>query len=279
MTVSQLIFVKKIMQGVDAVLIYAGAGMSVEIGNVPYWSGEDSRYGGEVTKYGFTPVEHATEAAWFVSPERQQLYVNDLRENFLNNLNSSSVNLYTELLKTIEACGLDYHVVTSNVDNAFAFYGFDPDRIYEKHGNYFYVQCSNQHEQLVTEWDKNVANCDVCGFALRPNVLMFEDSNFSDVREVQQWFAYDNHLKELVMGGKKVLLLEVGVGTTVLNIRDMAVKAHYVLHSSPLIHINPVKDDVNNYSKLAALRNFPVPVGKEIWVLDSGSDFAEVLRQ
>ena len=118
------------LTGSEAVLIYAGAGMSVGLGMKTYWSGSHSSYGSEESIYGFTAFEHASAALWKSHPEQQRAYYRDRLEEFNNKLEHSTENVYTRLLDWLNRAGKEYFVVTSNIDNAFIHYGFDPNRIY-----------------------------------------------------------------------------------------------------------------------------------------------------
>lgn len=269
----------RLIYSTDAVLIFAGAGMSVEIGNKPYWAGKNARYGGETTKHGLTPLQHATEEAWVNNPQQQTAYVKETQETFLHNLQSSKTNLYTELLKSLQKNNIDYHVVTSNVDNAFLYYGYDANNIYEKHGNYFYAQCSEHRNHPVIQYFEATKTCEECGALLRPNVLMFGDTKFSTVRETEQWYKYDDHFNNLIDNKKKTLILEIGVGATVLNIRDTATKAYYLLKTAPFVHLNPIPEDINNYSQIALLTSREKPTGKELWIPRTSEELTKVLQE
>lgn len=261
----------------DRVLIYAGAGTSVELGIGTYWTGADSKYGSNESKHGFTALEHAHASLWRTHPEEQKQYFAEQYLLFQEKLQQSNENFYTKLLSFLTKHGKDYFVVTSNIDNAFLHYGFDENKVFEVHGNQTYTQCADCDIQPAN----GTGNCPVCGLTARPNVLYFDDFSFDVERilsqETRYLYTLDEALDEVDMQGKtKTCLLEVGVGTTVPRIRDMATKAFYRLNR-PLIHVNPTFDPGSNYSQLAQYMVKETPNHPDIWVLETASSFGEKL--
>lgn len=260
-------------------IVFAGAGMSVHIGNQPYWTGKNTKYGGELTAYGLTTLEHATENTWRSHYKEQVAYTQQAIQKFETNVRTSKENLYTKLLETITHNDIAYTIATSNVDNAFLHYGYNPERVYEKHGNTFYLQCSEIRNHPVVPISVGLeSSCEICGSFLRPNTLMFYDTYFSTVRESEQFYLYDDFINDLEENAiSKTTILEIGVGTTVMNLRDMATKAYYRLNTAPLIHINPDTNPANHYSQIALLTSRPKPVAPEYWVNATAEELADYL--
>ena len=268
----------KIIKNTTHLLIYAGAGMSVELGSQPYWTGTHNKYGGNKTKHNLTPIEHATEQTWHTHPNQQHQYAQETRELYLKNNTNSTHNLYTQLLKTLNQHNIDYFVATSNVDNAFHHYGYNPNRIYEKHGNYFYDQCLTGRNHTLHPHNPKITKCETCGSPLRPNILMFYDTGFSTIRETQQYYKYDDYIHQLKnKTPPKTTILEIGVGTTILAIRNLATKAYYQLKTTPYIHLNPNPDPTSTYTQLATLTGHPHPTAPEIWVKEPATNLTKNL--
>lgn len=271
--------IAKIIKDSKNVIVFAGAGMSAHIGNQTYWTGNTIKYGGNLTQYGLTTIEHATENTWRSHYQEQVAYTKQVTQNYENNMKASKENLYTKLLETFTQNNINYMIATSNVDNAFLHYGYNPQRVYEKHGNTFYLQCSQVRNHPVVPISVGLdSSCEECGSFLRPNTLMFYDTYFSSVRESEQFYVYDDFINDLEENpAPRTTILEIGVGTTVMNLRDMATKAYYRLNTAPFIHINPDIDPANHYSQIAMLTSRPKPVAHEYWVSATAEDLAEFL--
>lgn len=256
-----------LLESKKSILVCAGAGTGVELGLDTYWTGSHSTYGDQETKYGFTALEHANGALWRSHPDEQAAYYRDRFLEFNSRLNVSTENLYTRLLEYFTRRGKDYFVVTSNIDNAFLHYGFREDRVYEVHGNHTFAQCVI-HGIVPYTGEKY---CE-CGSFWRPNILLFNDSDFHVGRVHNQRWEYsvwlEQKMDDRANNVADLLILEIGVGTTVPRVRDMATEAYYLM-DQPLVHVNLMVDADSDYKKLF----HPVlPTAWEAWVLSSGED-------
>ncbi|KAF0215740.1 MAG: Sir2 family transcriptional [Geobacteraceae bacterium] len=147
-------------------------------------------------------------------------------------------NLYREtiphagfdiLLTWIERFGLDYFVVTSNVDGQFQKAGFAEDRILEVHGSIHHLQCIKPCSTAI--WDNNetipvdfetmrarhIPQCIQCGDVARPNILMFGDYSWISARTARQERNYDEFLAGC--RGNPMVVVEIGAGTAIPTIR------------------------------------------------------------
>lgn len=153
------------------------------------------------------------------------------------------------LKKWISDRNLPYFIVTSNVDGQFQKAGFEESNILEIHGSIHKLQCMRpctpqawpNHEQI--EVDKTCMRafslplCPYCGGICRPNILMFEDASWIPERVVDQRVRFRSLIKE--HRKKKIVIIEIGAGTVISNIRmmtEMLAKEDIGRH---IIRINP----------------------------------------
>lgn len=258
--------VKKILQDSKNVFIYAGAGMSADLGIKTYWSGEGSLYGSEVSKYGFTTLEHANASMWREHYSAQKKYALDRLEENSRKLSESSDNIYTSLLRFLQQNGRKYSVATSNTDNAFLHYKYSEQDLYEAHGNQRWLQCTERRHgvfELNAEF-----TCLACSRPARSNIFMFDDYDFQIDRESRQVYNYFDQNYEMIdkiKVGSPGVILEIGVGNTVSKIRNMARKQHKEL-GIPYIHVNSTEP-----SELEKELQNP----NEIWLTMTAKEFSE----
>ncbi|AJE04880.1 SIR2 family NAD-dependent protein deacylase [Geobacter pickeringii] len=152
------------------------------------------------------------------------------------------------LLRWIERFGLNYFVVTSNVDGQFQKAGFAEERILEVHGSIHYLQCTTRCSPAI--WENNedipvdestmragyIPRCIHCGAVSRPNIFMFGDYAWVSDRCAGQQrkfgeFQADNRRSRLVV-------VEMGAGTAIPTIRYHTEKLGS-LPGATAIRINP----------------------------------------
>lgn len=258
--------VKSVLQDSKNVFIYAGAGMSADLGIKTYWTGDDSLYGSEVSKYGFTTLQHANASMWRENYEAQKKYSQDRLDDNFRKLSASSDNIYTRLLTFLKENRRKYSVATSNTDNAFLHYKYSEYDLYEVHGNQQWLQCTeSKHGVFSLNSD---FTCLDCSRPARSNIFMFDDYGFQIDREARQAYSYfdqNYEMSDRIEVGKPGLILEIGVGNTVSKIRNMARKQHKEL-GIPYIHVNSTPP-----SELDREVQSP----NEIWLTMTASEFAE----
>jgi NAD-dependent SIR2 family protein deacetylase len=76
----------------------------------------------------------------------------------------------------------------------------------------------------------------MCGGLARPNVLMFGDGAWNPGRMAAQQIKFRLWLRRLARG--KLLVVEVGAGTTIPTVRQMAEQLAEAA-GTPLVRINP----------------------------------------
>lgn len=241
--------VAALIANAEALLIMAGAGMSVDSGLPDFRSAQGFwRAYPPLEKLGLSFEEIAqphwfTEApkmAWAWYGHRQQLY------------RKTTPHAGYQLLREWgQAMSAGSFVVTSNVDGHFFFADFPAERIVERHGSIHRYQCMAPCTSAI--WlDKapvfkvdlttfqafgELPHCPECGSLARPNVLMFNDDAWiADVTEDQQE-RYASWLSGL--SGRKVVIIECGAGTAIPAIRLAAQRAAE-RSLATLVRINPV---------------------------------------
>lgn len=244
------------IKNADVILVFAGAGMSVDSSLPTYRDKEGfwndyppyrdikKDYVAMASPHGFLGDPHF---AWGFFAHQYRLYQNAVpHEGYYRLLNL----LYRKK---------DYFVVTTNVDGLFLKSGFPKNHLHEAHGSIHKLQCSKTCQRIA--WDINTLDvqidystmtasdplppCPTCGSVSRPNIFMFGDTEDSYVweesmdgaRRFREWRKKNLH--------KKVVILEIGVGAE--GLKNHVQKYYDEFHSATLIRINPERD--STYSK------------------------------
>ena len=244
--------VAELVARADALLVTAGAGMSVDSGLPDFRSAQGLwRAYPPLAKLGLS-FEQMAQPRWFASKpdmtwawygHRQQLY-----------RQATPHAGYAILLSWAQAMSAGSFVVTSNVDAQFRAAGFSERALFEVHGNVHRYQCTTPCAERV--WDAeapafaiNLATltasgelprCPDCGALARPNVLMFNDWAWVDVvaREQERWL--DAWLASL--HGRRIVVIECGAGTALPTIRRIGEQlAERTL--ATLVRINPAAEE------------------------------------
>lgn len=144
-----------------------------------------------------------------------------------------------------------FFVLTSNVDSHFLTSGYPSRSLYECHGNIKHHQCTCTHEiwyvdREIPMEDSKVINpprCPFCGSVARPNILMFNDWGFNDIREsvqAQNFLEWKRSLNQ----DELLVILEIGAGVAIPTIRDMGEKLATSHPNAKLIRINPKDTEI-----------------------------------
>ena len=215
----------------DGVLILTGAGMGVDSG-LPDFRGNSGIWTSDKTTF----MRFSRAVAWLEHPlEAWNFYITRI----LDYASARPHAGYYELLNFLTQRNLDYYVITSNVDQHHRMAGYDPDRIYEVHGNLEYMQCSAhccrdllpmpRFTQLLEHLD-TAPHCVRCGSVMRPNVLMFDDIDFEWRGVNAQYHKYQAWAESR----SNLVGIEIGSGTVVPSIRDFGRR-----NTTMLVRINP----------------------------------------
>ena len=211
---------KELIDGADAVVVGAGAGLSAAAGFT--YSGERFKkyFADFEKKYGFHDM-YAGGFYPFESPEEYWAYWS--RYIFINRYAAPAGKPYEDLLAVLE--GKNYFVLTTNVDHRFQAAGFDKTRLFYTQGDYGLFQCSvpctqktydNEaavREMVAAQKDMKIPSsllprCPICGAPMVPNLRA--DDTFA---EDEGWHAACGRYSAFLAENRKnVLFLEIGVG-------------------------------------------------------------------
>lgn len=234
--------IKKYIDESDGIIILAGAGMGVDAG-IPDFRGKTGLWTQEKGIF----LKHTLGSAFFDHPlDTWNFFIS----RFLNYKNITPHSGYYDLLK-LKDYGKDLFVVTSNVDGHFKKSGYDPEKLYEIHGNLEWLQCSKlccrdtikmPSFTSIVDSIKDLPHCEQCGAVMRPMVMLFNDPAFYPKYTSLQ------SIKFLDWSSDKINLLgiEIGAGLAVASIRVFGND-----HTRKLIRINPHdhqiyrKDDIS----------------------------------
>ena len=232
-----------LIKSADGILIGAGAGMGVDSG-LPDFRGNEGFWKAypPLRKSGFSFVDMANPS-WF-----------DRDPEFAWGFYGHRLNLYQEttphrgfaiLLKWTERKDGNAFVFTSNVDGHFQRAGFAENQVYECHGSIHFLQCRrNCHlgiwpSDAGLDVDENtlrattlLPTCPRCQETARPNILMFGDGWWNDVRAGQQQRHFQKFLAS--NSGLNLVVVELGAGTAVPTVRHLCEN-----WPEALIRINP----------------------------------------
>ncbi len=215
------------VQNARALVITAGAGMGVDSG-LPDFRGDHGFWNAYpmYAKLGINfvgaanPVHFERDPAfgWGFYGHRTNLYRETLPHAGFGILRS-----------WIDRMGLDYFVVTSNVDGQFQKAGFSDERILEVHGSIHHLQCTTPCGDAI--WDNkeeipvdfatmragHIPRCIHCAAVARPNILMFGDWSWLSDRTRRQENSFDEFVTD--NRGEPLVVVELGAGTAIPTIR------------------------------------------------------------
>ncbi|UPT76666.1 NAD-dependent deacetylase [Sulfurovum sp. XGS-02] len=259
------------LQASDAILVCAGAGMSVDSG-LPTYRDEEGfwndyppyrelrkDYQTMASPYGFTSDPNF---AWGFFGHQYELYKNI----------QPHIGYY--LLLYFLHSKRNYFVVTTNVDGHFIKSGYTKSRLHEAHGSILELQCTLPCQRSSWDVDKNMSikidtlsmtaqdplpHCPNCHSVARPNIFMFGDTDESYIWEERQKSA-DSFMRWKQNNlDKKVVILEIGVGAE--GLKKHVQKYAREFKNATLIRINPEVDNIYkvdfhiNKGVLNALKN------------------------
>lgn len=241
--------IAELIAGADALLITAGAGMSVDSG-LPDYRGTKGfwRAYPPLEKLGI-PFERMAQPHWFATkPEMAWAWYGHRQQLYRATTPHAGHRL---LLDWAQSRPAGAFVVTSNVDGQFVTAGFPAASVVEQHGNIHRYQCTAPCSNATWECDPpeleidlsvlhargELPRCPACGALARPNVLMFND--FAWVSEVtrRQQSRYADWLS--AVRRRRLVILELGAGTAVPTIRRIGEKLAAELSRATLVRINP----------------------------------------
>lgn len=235
----------------DVIVITAGAGMGVDSGlpdfrgDAGFWKAYPPYQRLGITFVGAANPEHFDQDpafGWGFYGHRTNLYRATVPHAG-----------FSVIRGWIERFGLDYFVVTSNVDGQFQKAGFTEDRMMEVHGSIHHLQCTTPCTRGIWENREtipvdeatmragHIPRCIHCGAVARPNILMFGDYGWVSDRTARQQRNFDEFLAD--MQGGRLVVVEMGAGTAIPTIRYLTEE----LGSRPgalAVRINPRESQI-----------------------------------
>lgn len=218
----------QVLQGLldeaDAIVVGIGAGMSAADGFKYIGSRFTDAFPDFIEKYGLLDM---LQASLFDFESVEEYWAFQSRFVVLNYLDQPVGQSYLDLKDMLE--GRNYHIITTNADNAFDVADYDSDHVFHIQGEYGLWQCSKHcHQQTyrddsvireMVEQQENmkvpselVPHCPKCGAPFEINKRneekgMVEDGDFHAQKDRYEAFLKENE-------GKKIVFLEIGVGHT-----------------------------------------------------------------
>ncbi|HBY90154.1 MAG: SIR2 family NAD-dependent protein deacylase [Ruoffia tabacinasalis] len=218
----------QVLQGLldeaDAIVVGIGAGMSAADGFKYIGSRFTDAFPDFIEKYGLLDM---LQASLFDFESVEEYWAFQSRFVVLNYLDQPVGQSYLDLKDMLE--GRNYHIITTNADNAFDIADYDSDHVFHIQGEYGLWQCSKHcHQQTyrddsvireMVEQQENmkvpselVPHCPKCGAPFEINKRneekgMVEDGDFHAQKDRYEAFLKENE-------GKKIVFLEIGVGHT-----------------------------------------------------------------
>ncbi|MFR1519123.1 MAG: SIR2 family NAD-dependent protein deacylase [Clostridia bacterium] len=205
----------------DAVLIGAGAGMSVSAG-LRYTGERFEKYFSDFRrKYGITDMY---TGGFYPYDSLEEYWAWWSRHIYVNRYLDAPKDTYNRLLECVK--DKDYFVLTTNVDHCFQKAGFEKKRLFYTQGDYGLWQCAKpchkktyENEKIVLKMlseQKNrkipaelVPKCPVCGAPMTMNLRC-------DEKFVQDdgWYAAAKRYGDFLRRHEnlRILFLELGVG-------------------------------------------------------------------
>jgi NAD-dependent SIR2 family protein deacetylase len=243
------------VKNAEALLIGAGAGIGVDSG-LPDFRGSRGfwRTYPAIANLGLS-FEEMANPAWFREDPHLAWAFYGHRLNLYRA--TAPHDGFHRLLDIGRSKPLGYFVFTSNVDGQFQKAGFAPDRIVECHGSIHHFQCIGPCTDEIWEAENETVaideacfraldplpRCKHCPALARPNILMFGDGRWIELRSQEQEQRFTAWLDELARSSARLAVVELGAGTAIPTVRWTSER---VLRTIPgtLIRINPREHEV-----------------------------------
>ncbi len=212
---------KKAIDGAEAIVIGAGAGLSTSAGFTYSGKRFEENFSDFSQKYGFNDMY---SGGFYPYQTPEEMWAFWSRNIFINRYQNPPKPVYDDLYSVVK--DKNYFVITTNVDHCFQKAGFDKKRLFYTQGDYGLFQCSVPcHDKTYDNKDavlKMLAEqcgmkipsallprCPVCGKPMTMN-LRCDDKFVQDSGWDEACDGYENFIKEHKNG--RILFLELGVG-------------------------------------------------------------------
>lgn len=210
------------LESADAVLIGAGAGLSVSAGFTYAGKRFEDNFSDYISKYGFQDMY---SAGFYPYDTLEEYWAYWCRYIYINRYQNPPKPVYDDLFRLFY--DKDYFVLTTNVDHCFQKARFDKSRLFYTQGDYGLWQCSKPchkktydnetvvEKMIMEQQDMRITPglvpyCPVCGAPMAMNLR--SDSTFV---EDEGWHEAADRYRNFVLRHKNmhVLYLELGVGS------------------------------------------------------------------
>lgn len=208
----------------EAIVVGVGAGMSAADGFTYVGPRFNDNFTDFIQKYKFLDM---LQASLFDFPSSQEYWAFKSRFILLNYYDQPVGESYVALKNILKK--RNYHVITTNADNAFDAAEYDMDKVFHIQGKYNLMQCSKfchaktyEDEALVRRMFREqkdmevdyslVPLCPECGAVLEVNKRNAEKGMVEDAVFFEHLANYNKFLEE--NRDKKTLFIEIGVGFT-----------------------------------------------------------------
>lgn len=206
----------------DAVLVGVGAGMSAADGFKYTGPRFTQSFPDFIEKYRWLDMFQASVFDFENLNEEWAFFSRFVDLNYMSQPLGESYTWLKEILD-----GRNYHIITSNADNAFEIAGFDEDKVFDVQGKYNLMQCSKgctpkrynneelmgkmiaQQEDMKVPQDL-IPYCPECGAPMELNRrnhtdwMVEDDAFFASQKLFHKFLDQNIH--------KKILILELGCG-------------------------------------------------------------------
>ena len=242
----QINLAKQFIKDADAVLITAGAGMGVDSG-LPDFRGNEGLWTAypPIKKLGLDFKQMESSSLFRTNPQLAWGFYGHRINLYRKNQPNKSFEILKKLIKNKE-----YFIFTSNVDTHFQKANFPEEKIYEIHGSIEYLQCiDNCNKKIIkntlgqidvdmsTLTTEDIPLCKKCSQPLMPNILMFGDGVFNETNVIKQNTRFRKWLLDIK--DMNLVIIEIGVGTTIPTIRNFNDTRTRTNKNCKLIRINP----------------------------------------
>lgn len=217
----QVKHLKQTLTQADAVIIGAGAGMSVSAGLTYTGARFEEHFQDFIDQYHFRDMY---SASFYPYDTLEEFWAYWSRHIYWNRYDQPIGEPYQLLLELVQ--NKDYFVITTNVDHCFQHTGFDKSRLFYTQGDYGLWQCSqpcyqktydneNIVRRMVAEQkDRKIPSelipyCPICGKPMTMN-LRSDDTFVQDEGWYRAQSRYQDYLHR--HKGMCLLFLELGVG-------------------------------------------------------------------
>ncbi|WP_373894806.1 NAD-dependent deacetylase [Virgibacillus sp. CBA3643] len=223
-SMAQADLLHQLIEEAETIVIGIGAGMSAATGFTYVGKRFTDAFPDFIEKYGFFDM---LQASVFDFEDAREYWAFKSRFSLLNFFDQPVGQAYVDLRHIIS--DKNYHIITTNADNAFYAADFDMDKVFRIQGEYGLWQCSEHcHQQtyhdeaLIRQMAREqsdmkipanlVPYCPKCGAVMEMNKRdevkgMVEDDHFHEQKARYEQFLEENQ-------AKKTLFLEIGVGHT-----------------------------------------------------------------